>query len=163
VGYLRDITDHLDEVSDDTSTLVDKCGVLIQSYERVLECCQDERRQQASDRMNDTLFALTVFTTIFMPLQLIAGVYGMNFQDRDGKPTMPELLWPQGYTYFWAFTMCYLVFGGVFAYWLFNRSRTSHERRKERLLTNRQSRQRHVGPPQRLAARGAKGLLSDSL
>ena len=34
---------------------------------------------------------LTVVTTIFMPLTLIAGWYGMNFVN------MPELHWPYGY------------------------------------------------------------------
>jgi magnesium transporter len=32
-----------------------------------------------------------VFTTIFMPLTFIAGVYGMNFDN------MPELHWKYGY------------------------------------------------------------------
>ena len=34
---------------------------------------------------------LTVFTSIFMPLTFIAGVYGMNFEN------MPELKWQYGY------------------------------------------------------------------
>ena len=34
---------------------------------------------------------LTVVTTIFLPLTLLAGWYGMNFTG------MPELAWPWGY------------------------------------------------------------------
>ena len=29
------------------------------------------------------------------------GIYGMNFVNEEGKPTMPELLWPRGYLFFW--------------------------------------------------------------
>ena len=36
---------------------------------------------------------LTIVTTIFLPLTLIAGWYGMNFIN------MPELAWKYGYAY----------------------------------------------------------------
>ena len=42
-------------------------------------------------RQNRTMTLLTVITTIFMPLTLIAGWYGMNFR------YMPELEWRYGY------------------------------------------------------------------
>ncbi|MNR49176.1 Magnesium transport protein CorA [compost metagenome] len=44
-----------------------------------------------SNRMNSIMKTLTVITTIFMPLTLIAGIYGMNFR------VMPELDWNYGY------------------------------------------------------------------
>jgi len=34
---------------------------------------------------------LTVLTAIFMPITLLAGIWGMNFE------SMPELSWPHGY------------------------------------------------------------------
>jgi magnesium/cobalt transport protein CorA len=45
----------------------------------------------ASNRMNDVMRILTMFTAVLMPLTLIAGVYGMNFR------FMPELNAPQAY------------------------------------------------------------------
>lgn len=42
-------------------------------------------------RMNETMRILTVYTLLFMPLTLITGIYGMNFQH------MPELSWRYGY------------------------------------------------------------------
>ena len=42
-------------------------------------------------RQNRIMTLLTVVTTIFMPLTLIAGWYGMNFR------YMPELEWRLGY------------------------------------------------------------------
>lgn len=42
-------------------------------------------------RMNETMRILTVYTLLFMPLTLMTGIYGMNFQ------YMPELGWRYGY------------------------------------------------------------------
>ena len=42
-------------------------------------------------RQNRTMRILTIVTTIFLPLTLIAGWYGMNFV------RMPELPWKYGY------------------------------------------------------------------
>ena len=44
-------------------------------------------------KMNQTMKHLTVLTTIFFPLTIIVGWYGMNFQ------SMPEFLWKYGYLY----------------------------------------------------------------
>jgi magnesium transporter len=41
--------------------------------------------------MNEIMKVLTIFASIFMPLTVIAGVYGMNFQH------MPELVLPWAY------------------------------------------------------------------
>ena len=40
---------------------------------------------------NKVMKILTVVTTIFLPLSLLAGWYGMNFKN------MPELEWPYSY------------------------------------------------------------------
>ncbi|WP_257657754.1 magnesium transporter CorA family protein [Parapedobacter lycopersici] len=45
----------------------------------------------SSQRTNETMRVLTVFSVFFMPLTFIVGVYGMNFK------FMPELAWPYGY------------------------------------------------------------------
>ncbi|MBU1656909.1 MAG: magnesium and cobalt transport protein CorA, partial [Candidatus Omnitrophica bacterium] len=44
-----------------------------------------------SNRMNEIMKVLTMFAAIFIPLTLIAGIYGMNFK------YMPELEWHWGY------------------------------------------------------------------
>jgi magnesium transporter len=46
-----------------------------------------------SATLNETIRTLTVIATIVLPLTLIAGIYGMNFD------VMPELRWPYGYYY----------------------------------------------------------------
>lgn len=48
-------------------------------------------QSQIDIRQNQIMKILTIVTTIFLPLSLIAGWYGMNFQG------MPELEWKYGY------------------------------------------------------------------
>ena len=43
-------------------------------------------------------FDWLIISVIFMPLTLIAGIYGMNF-DGDGPWSMPELRWRYGYPF----------------------------------------------------------------
>jgi magnesium transporter len=42
---------------------------------------------------------LTIFTTIFIPLNFIAGIYGMNFKTETSPLNMPELNWYWGYPF----------------------------------------------------------------
>ena len=46
-----------------------------------------------SNRMNEVMKVLTIIATIFLPLTLVAGIYGMNFR------IMPELEWDWGYPF----------------------------------------------------------------
>ncbi|MDO8435393.1 MAG: magnesium/cobalt transporter CorA [bacterium] len=46
---------------------------------------------QVSNRMNEVMKVLTIISTIILPLTLVTGIYGMNFQ------VMPELNWKHGY------------------------------------------------------------------
>lgn len=51
------------------------------------------RLTAASHKTNEVMRILTVFSVFFMPLNLVTGIYGMNFQD------MPELKWHYGYPF----------------------------------------------------------------
>lgn len=48
-----------------------------------------------SYRMNTSIKAMTAVNIIFVPLTLLAAIYGMNFR------AMPELQWRYGYPFFW--------------------------------------------------------------
>ena len=80
--YLRDVYDHTVQLIESTEALRDLVGSL-----------QDTDLSMQGHRMNQQMRVLTVITTIFMPLTLIAGIYGMNFEH------IPELHWHYGYFY----------------------------------------------------------------
>ena len=63
------------------------------------------------EKTNRRLAVLTVISAIFLPLTLLAGIYGMNF---DG---MPELHWKYGYPT--AMAVMAVIAGGLL--WLFKR------------------------------------------
>ena len=52
---------------------------------------QDVYQSEIGIRQNDVMKMLTIVTTVFLPLTLIEGWYGMNFVH------MPELAWKYGY------------------------------------------------------------------
>ena len=58
-----------------------------------LEHLQDAYSSALDLQLNHTMKILTVITTIFFPLTIIVGWYGMNFQ------SMPEFGWRFGYAY----------------------------------------------------------------
>jgi magnesium transporter len=90
--YLRDVYDHTIQVIDAVETLRDMISGMLDIY-----------LSSISNRMNEVMKVLTIIATIFIPLTLIAGIYGMNFS------YMPELEWPWGYFMVW---LVMLVVGG---------------------------------------------------
>ncbi len=63
-------------------------ALLLREYTQEL---QNLYESQISLHQNDVMKVLTIVTTIFLPLTLITGWYGMNFK------YMPELTWEFGY------------------------------------------------------------------
>ena len=78
--YLKDLTDHIAQVVDFLNLSMDMAKVLIDTY-----------HSMQNQRMNAVMKTLTMISTVFLPLNFIAGVYGMNFDH------MPELKWEYGY------------------------------------------------------------------
>jgi magnesium transporter len=84
--FLRDSYDHAIQVIDMIETYRDLAAGLLDVY-----------LSSTSNRLNEVMKVLTIISTIFIPLNFIAGVYGMNF-DRQASPmNMPELGWYFGY------------------------------------------------------------------
>jgi magnesium transporter len=63
--------------------------------------------------LNETINTITVIATIFLPLTLISGIYGMNFD------IMPELRSPYGY--YFALSLMAAVGGGMIGYFKWKR------------------------------------------
>jgi magnesium transporter len=78
--YLRDVYDHAVQVID-----------IIEAFRDMTAGMLDIYLSSLSNRMNEVMKVLTLIATIFMPLTVIVGLYGMNFK------YMPELEWRWGY------------------------------------------------------------------
>ncbi len=82
--FFRDLYDHAVQVID-----------TVESFRDILSGLQDIYLSFVSTRLNEVMKILTIFSTIFIPLTFIVGVYGMNFK------VMPELEWSWGYPALW--------------------------------------------------------------
>lgn len=69
VLYLRDVYDHTIQVIDTMETQRDMLSGMIDIYV-----------SSVSNQLNRVIKVLTIITTIFMPLTLVAGIFGMNFK-----------------------------------------------------------------------------------
>ncbi|HLC29331.1 MAG TPA: magnesium/cobalt transporter CorA [Dehalococcoidia bacterium] len=78
--FYRDIYDHIVRIEDLNQTLRDRADNALATY-----------LSSVANRQNETIKALSLAAVIFMPLTLLAGIYGMNFD------YMPELQWRWGY------------------------------------------------------------------
>jgi magnesium transporter len=90
--FLRDCYDHVVQVVD-----------LMETYRELTADLRDLYMSSLSNRINETMRILTIFSTFFIPLTFIVGIYGMNFDWEGGaKPlNMPELHWHLGYPMVW--------------------------------------------------------------
>ena len=86
------------EVSEPNSTALqdikDSLLNLILNYDEVLENANsllNTYHSVNSQKSNDVMKLLTIFSAFFLPLTFVAGIYGMNFEN------MPELEWHFGY------------------------------------------------------------------
>lgn len=65
------------------------------TYREMIKDQLDSHTASAGNRLNDVMKFLTVFSVIFIPLSLLAGIYGTNFA------YMPELGFRYSYFIFW--------------------------------------------------------------
>ncbi len=80
--YITNLTNKVSRLRDDINSLSNTADHLQDAYTALLD-----------QRMNNTMKIFTIITTIFFPLTIIVGWYGMNFTH------MPELTWEYGYYY----------------------------------------------------------------
>ena len=80
--YFRDVYDHMFRISETIDVDRDQMTGTMEAYLSVV-----------ANRTNEIMKVLTIFSAVMLPLTLIAGIYGMNFQH------MPELHWLHGYPF----------------------------------------------------------------
>jgi magnesium transporter len=95
--YYRDIYDHLVRIQDMTESIRDLISGSLDIY-----------LSATSNRLNEVMKALTIVSTIFLPMSFVAGVYGMNFQ------FLPEITWKYGYLFVWVVFIS--IFVGMLAF-----------------------------------------------
>jgi magnesium transporter len=78
--YFSDIHENMVKITESFDTFRELVGNLREAYQLSL-----------ANRANDLMRVFTALTTIFMPMTVITGLYGMNFSH------MPELDWKYGY------------------------------------------------------------------
>ncbi|MDP2720339.1 MAG: magnesium/cobalt transporter CorA [Dehalococcoidia bacterium] len=78
--FYRDIYDHLVRIEDLNQGIRDSADNALATY-----------LSSVANRQNETMRVLSTVATVFMPLTLVAGIYGMNFE------YMPELKWRWAY------------------------------------------------------------------
>jgi magnesium transporter len=83
IAYYRNVYDHLVRYAE-----------LIESAREMVSDLMQTHLSAVSNRLNEIMKVLTIISTTLLPMNLIAGVYGMNF--RKG---MPELDWDWGYPF----------------------------------------------------------------
>lgn len=108
--FYRDIYDHIVRIQDLNQTLRDRADNALSTYLSSL-----------ANRQNETMRVLSMVATIFLPLALLAGIYGMNFEN------MPELHCP--WAYFVVLGFIALVVA-VAVYWFWARNWVTWGRRK---------------------------------
>lgn len=82
--YLRDLYDHTIQIIDTVENYRDMASGMLDIY-----------LSSINNRLNEVMKILTIFSTIFIPLTFVTGVYGMNFK------YMPELNWHYAYFVIW--------------------------------------------------------------
>lgn len=78
--FIHDLIDHIVHICESINQARDKSNGLMSIY-----------ISGTNQAMNNIMKTLTIISTVFMVLSLIAGIYGMNFKN------MPELEWHYGY------------------------------------------------------------------
>jgi magnesium transporter len=95
--FYRDIYDHLVRVAD-----------LAENYRDLISSTLDSYLSVVSNRLNEIMKVLTIISAIGVPLTVIVGIYGMNFEN------MPELHSQYGYYFVWIAMI--LVASGMLIY-----------------------------------------------
>lgn len=103
--YFRDGYDNTVMVIDLIESTSETAGSLFSLYSTVI-----------GNRLNGTMRMLTALSAIFIPLNFVAGVYGMNFHTEKSPLNMPELNWKYGYLFALGL-MALIGFGQLIYFW----------------------------------------------
>jgi magnesium transporter len=85
----RYLAEDLEIYFDDISDAAERVWDVLENYKEVVEGLEGTNESAISHRLNDTLRVLTAFSVAFLPLTLIASIFGMNV-DLPGDESLIE-------------------------------------------------------------------------
>ena len=94
----RDVHDHLVRLSDEAMFFQDRITSIL-----------DAHLSAVSNQLNQVMKVLTIIATLFMPLTVLTGVYGMNV-------TLPHLPGGDGAQFWWVLGMMFAMSGAMLVY-----------------------------------------------
>jgi magnesium transporter len=97
----RDVYDHLVRLSDEATIFQDRVTGILEAH-----------LSTVSNRLNEVMKVLTVMSTIFLPLTVLTGMYGMNVP-------LPHLPGGEGAQFWWLLAIMMAIAGVML--WLFRR------------------------------------------
>ncbi|MDY6907777.1 MAG: magnesium/cobalt transporter CorA [Chloroflexota bacterium] len=97
--FFRDIYDHVVRIEELNQSIRDRADYIMSTY-----------LSSVANRQNETMRVLSIVATIFMPLTLVAAIYGMNFDN------MPELHVSWAYFAVLGF-MAVIALGAIYMFW----------------------------------------------
>jgi magnesium transporter len=77
-GFLAPPGGELEIYFDDVADSHERIWDMLENYKEVVEGLEDSNESVISHRLNDVLRVLTVISVVFLPLTLIASIFGMN-------------------------------------------------------------------------------------
>src|SRR5436309_2197863 len=75
---MRYIAEDLDVYFDDINDASERIWQMLEGYKETAEALEDTNESVLTHQLNDVLRVLTVLTVVFLPLTLVAGIWGMN-------------------------------------------------------------------------------------
>jgi magnesium transporter len=130
--YFRDLFDHMYRIGESIDIERDMATSTMEAYLSVI-----------ANRTNDIMKVLTIFSSIMLPINFVASIYGMNFVH------MPELHWKFGYL--WAVGLMTLI-ASIMLFW-FGRNGWLWQRRRDVLRRERNIRKMIRRRQERLSPR----------
>ncbi len=121
--YFRDLYDHMYRIGESIDIERDLTTATMEAYLSVI-----------ANRTNEIMKVLTIFSSIILPMNFIASIYGMNFEH------MPELKWHFGYAWAFGLMVSFAIFMLIWFWrrgWLFQSRKAAVARKRKIQLAMR--------------------------
>jgi magnesium transporter len=103
----RYLAEDLDVYFDDINDASERVWQMLETYKETVEALEATNESVLSHQLNDVLRVLTVLSVVFLPLTLIASIFGMNVHVPGEQQTVP----------FWAIIVVMVALGaGMIAF-----------------------------------------------